>query len=201
MNKLLKYILQDWEVNQEGNSKSRFLVLMFRSAQVIGRLPLPFPLLSIYCRIFYPLIVEWILGVELPWDTQVGPNFKLLHGQALVVNHGTVIGANCTLKHSTTIGNKKLSDGSSSGCPKIGNNVEVGSNVVIIGPITAGNNVVIGAGSFVVKDVPEGAIVVGNPARVIRIVNTVLPSICDEGIHASELATIQSNSHIDSFYV
>ena len=176
MRNFITYLLQDWAVNSEANSKSRFILLMFRSAQILGRLPAPFSLLSIFYRVLYNLLIEWILGVELPWDTKVGPNLKLLHGQALVVNHETVIGANCTLRHATTIGNKNLPDGSSSSSPKIGNNVEIGSNAVILGPITVGDNAVIGAGSVVVKDVPEGAVVVGNPARVIRILNTASPS-------------------------
>ena len=171
MNKFINYIMQDWQANRETSSKSRFILLMFRSAQILGHLPAPFSLLSIFYRTFYQIVVEWILGVELPWDTQVGRNFKLIHGHALVVNHETIIGANCTLRHSTTIGNKNLLDGSSSSSPKIGNNVEIGSNAVIIGAIKVGDNAVIGAGSVVVKDVPPGAVVVGNPARVIRILN------------------------------
>ncbi|WP_290883812.1 DapH/DapD/GlmU-related protein [Fischerella sp.] len=177
MNYFMKYVFQDWKANKEGNSKSRFIVFMFRIAQLFRCLPTSFYVLSIFYRILYTLIVEWILGVELPWDTNIGPNLKVIHGVGLVVNHESVIGANCTLRHSTTIGNKKLPDGSYSASPKIGNNVDIGANVVIIGPITIGDNAVIGAGSVVVKDVPEGAVVAGNPARIIRILNTTVPAV------------------------
>jgi len=194
MSKFFKYLLQDWEANKEGNSKTHFILLMFRSAQLLGRLPAPF---SSFFRNFYTLIVEWILGVELPWDTKVGPNLRLIHGVGLVVNHETIIGSNCTLRHSTTIGNKKLPDSSYTDSPKIGNYVDIGSNVVIIGSITVGDHAVIGAGSVVVKDVPEGAVVVGNPARVIRVNNTALPSVADLEVHASELASGASASTVD----
>ena len=50
----------------------------------------------------------------------------------------------------------------------IGDNVTLGVNVTIIGGITIGNNVIIGAGSVVVKDIPDNSVAVGNPARVIR---------------------------------
>jgi putative colanic acid biosynthesis acetyltransferase WcaB len=173
MNNFINYIFQDWKVNQEGSSKSRFILLLFRATQILGRLPVP--LVSSFFRSFYILIVEWILGVELPWDTQIGSDLRLIHGVGLVVNNGTIIGSNCILRHSTTIGNKKLPNGEYTGSPKIGDNVEIGSNVVIIGPIIIGNNAVIGAGSVVVKDVPEGAVVVGNPAKVIRILHSNLP--------------------------
>jgi len=194
MSKFFKYLLQDWEANKEGNSKTHFILLMFRSAQILGRLPSPF---SSFFQNFYTLIVEWILGVELPWDTKVGPNLRLIHGVGLVVNHETIIGTNCTLRHSTTIGNKKLPDSSYTDSPKIGNYVDIGSNVVIIGSITVGDHAVIGAGSVVVKDVPEGAVVVGNPARIIRVNNTALPSVADLEVHASELASGASVSTVD----
>lgn len=171
MNNIIEYILQDWSENSQGSSKSRLILILFRSAKLISNLPTSFRLLAVlYCNL-YTLIVEWILGVELPWNTQVGANLKLLHGVGLVVNCQTKIGTKCTLRHSTTIGNKKLPDGSYSDCPQIGNNVDIGSNVVIIGSVTIGDNAVIGAGSVVVKDVPPSAVVAGNPAKVIRIHN------------------------------
>jgi putative colanic acid biosynthesis acetyltransferase WcaB len=142
-------------------------------ANFFAILPQPFIGIAFLYRFFYQILVEWILGIELPWDTQVGKNLKLQHGHGLVVNHQTKIGENCVLRNSTTIGNKKLADGSYSTAPQIGNNVDIGANVVIIGAITVGDNAVIGAGSVVVKDVPEGAVVVGNPAKVIRQVNPV----------------------------
>jgi putative colanic acid biosynthesis acetyltransferase WcaB len=171
MKNIIRYLFQDWSENKGSSNKSRLILVLFRSAQIIGNLPLPLRLFSkIYCN-FYILIVEWILGVELPWNTQVGANLKLLHGVGLVVNSHTKIGTNCTLRHATTIGNKKLPDGSYSDCPQIGNNVDIGSNVVIIGSICIGDNAVIGAGSVVVKDVPAYTVVAGNPAKVIRSFN------------------------------
>ena len=51
--------------------------------------------------------------------------------------------------------------------PWLGDNVDVGANVVVIGGVRIGNNVKIGAGSVVTKDVPDNCTVVGNPARII----------------------------------
>ena len=56
------------------------------------------------------------------------------------------------------------------GFPVIGDNVYIASNAAVIGNVHIGNNVIIGAGSVVVKDVPDNSVVVGNPARVIRTI-------------------------------
>lgn len=167
MSNFFRYIFQDWQANQRTSLKSRLVLLMFRLAQILGQLPFPLSL----CRLIYQTLVEGLLGIELPWNTQVGSSLQLQHGTALVVNHDTKIGANCILRHSTTIGNKMLSDGSVSDSPILGNNVEVGSNVVIIGPIQVGDFAVIGAGAVVVKDVPPRTVVAGNPAKVICILD------------------------------
>ena len=55
--------------------------------------------------------------------------------------------------------------------PIIGDNVYIAANATVIGGIHIGNNVIIGAGSVVVKDIPDNSVVVGNPARVIRKIN------------------------------
>ncbi|MBC7401314.1 MAG: serine acetyltransferase, partial [Mucilaginibacter sp.] len=74
---------------------------------------------------------------------------------------------NCTLRNSTTIGNKKQADGTFGPAPRIGNNVDIGANVIIIGDIEIGDNVVIGAGSVVTKSIPANSVAVGNPAKIL----------------------------------
>ncbi len=76
------------------------------------------------------------------------------------------IGNNFVFRHLTTIGNKI--DGRNDLIPTIGDNVNLGANVIIIGDISIGDNVIIGAGSVVTKDIPSNCIVAGNPAKVIR---------------------------------
>ncbi|WP_165040338.1 serine O-acetyltransferase [Dysgonomonas sp. ZJ709] len=146
------------------NTKSCFILFCFRlsaffSHNILLRI-IGFPI-----RIFYKLIVQWVLGVDLPDGTKVGKNFVIYHGQGFVVNSKTIIGDNVIARHNTTIGNSKPGGG----CPIIGNNVEIGANVVIVGPIKIGNNSIVGAGSVVVHDVPPYSVVVGNPAVVVKI--------------------------------
>lgn len=161
------YIFQDLKDNPK-NIKAKIVLVLFRLAQLCRKAPKPFFYILIPYLIFYRVLVEWFLCIELPWNTKVGKGLSLFHGQSLVVNDETIIGENCTLRHSTTIGNKQLSDGKFSKAPIIEDNVDIGSNVVILGPITIGEGSVIGAGSVVVKDIEPYSLVVGNPARVIR---------------------------------
>jgi putative colanic acid biosynthesis acetyltransferase WcaB len=157
-----EFILQDWKVNK-GNTKGRAILLLFRVANFCSRRSvyyfLGFPYL-----IFYRILVEWFFSIEIPWNVNIGRGLRLYHGQALVMTSDVVIGENCTLRHCTTIGNKQAEEGRFTGSPVIGNNVDIGSNVCIIGPISIGDNSIIGCGAVVVKNVEQDHIVTGNPS-------------------------------------
>lgn len=158
-------IFQDWAAGK-GNPKSRLVMLLFRIAHLLRQSTVSFVLFLPYF-IAYRIAVEWVLGIELPWKTRIGPGFRIEHGQALVVNDGTVFGAQCVVRNSCTIGNRQLKDGSISRAPRFGDRVNIGANAIIIGPITIGDDVAIGAGAVVLKDVPANCAAVGNPARII----------------------------------
>ena len=87
------------------------------------------------------------------------------HIFSIVVSPKAVIGKNVNLSQGVTIG--FASRGDRKGYPIVGDNVYIGPGAVIIGNISVGNNVAIGANCVVTKDVPDSAVVVGIPAKVI----------------------------------
>ncbi len=158
----LKFVTQDQSANK-GNSKGKIITFLFRIANFAG-------IHRRYKWLFFPYILlykfsfEWILGMEIPYTLQVGEGFRIFHLHAVVINQQTIIGKHFTLRQSTTIGNK----GSGTKSPVIGDYVELGAQVCLIGPIHIGDHVIIGAGSVVVKDLPANCVAAGNPAKVIK---------------------------------
>jgi putative colanic acid biosynthesis acetyltransferase WcaB len=159
----INFLTQDW-YNNKGYTKGKLVTLSFRLASYARHNKWLKYLLIPYLGL-YKFWVEWVFGMEIPYDTKIGRGFKVYHGIGLVINKHTVIGENCLLRHTTTLGNKGsvVTD-----CPVIGNHVDIGAHVCILGKITIGDYAVIGAGSVVTKDIPARAVVVGNPARIIK---------------------------------
>lgn len=100
-------------------------------------------------------------GRQIPLGTKIGGGLRLIHYGLVVIHRNAIIGKNCTILHNVTIGKTHK------GIPIVGDNVTIGANSVLIGPICIGDNVTIGAGSVVIKDVPDNVCVAGNPARII----------------------------------
>ena len=155
-------IWQDWSVNPR-DLRMKFILGSFRFAQKLHRWPKCIRWLASPYLFVYQLLVWWELGIELNHKAEVGPRLRLHHGYGLVVHESAVIGSDCTLRHGTTIGNRRESDD----CPVIGDRVDIGCSSVIIGRIKIGDNAKIGAGSVVLHDVPAGCTVAGTPARPV----------------------------------
>lgn len=103
------------------------------------------------------------LGITI-YVNSFGPGLSIAHYGCIVVNGNARIGSNCRIHEGVTIG---ATNGSSK-APIIGNNCFLGSGSKVIGDITIANDVAIGAGSVVVKDILQNGITVGGvPAKQI----------------------------------
>lgn len=136
-----------------------------------------------------PRMLKNILGktgnniwIEVPfhcdygWNIEVGENFFANYNLTILDVGKVTIGNNVQIAPNVSIytaGHPVHPDSRNTGYEygipiTIGDNVWIGGNVVILPGVNIGNNVVIGAGSVVTKDIPDNMIAVGNPCKVVR---------------------------------
>jgi serine O-acetyltransferase len=88
------------------------------------------------------------------------------HGMGVVIGETAVIGDDCTLYHSVTLGGTSWKKGKRH--PTLGNGVVIGAGAKVLGPVQVGDGARIGSNSVVLKNVPAGATVVGIPGHVVN---------------------------------
>lgn len=108
---------------------------------------------------------KYKFGVSIPHKTSIGRGLYIGHPRDIVISDQAVIGDNCNLSQSVTIGQSNR--GARKGTAVIGNNVYIGPGAKIVGAVRIGNFVAIGANCVVTMDIPDSAVVVGVPGRVI----------------------------------
>jgi len=118
--------------------------------------------LSLVYKILFK-IVQVVAGIELPCEVTLGRNFVIDHSGGVVVSGYAVFGDDCRIRNGVVVG---LSNTENPTAPVIGNNVDIGTGAKVLGPITVGDNVLIGANAVVIRDVPSDSIAVGVPAVV-----------------------------------
>ncbi|MEO7109049.1 MAG: serine O-acetyltransferase [Polyangiaceae bacterium] len=108
---------------------------------------------------------RFITGIEIHPGATIGHHVFIDHGMGIVIGETAIIGDGCLLYKGVNLGGTSLSR--TKRHPTLGKNVIVGANACILGAIEIGDGARIGSGSVVVRPVPEGATVVGVPARII----------------------------------
>lgn len=104
-------------------------------------------------------IIYLFFNCIIPPTVIIGKNLHIAHSVGIVLHHELIIGDNCTIYQNVTIGGGKIN---------IGNNVYIGSNSVILGPLTICDNVKIGALTFLNYDVDANSTIVGYKGKNIK---------------------------------
>jgi len=113
-------------------------------------------------------ITRFLTGIEIHPGAKIGKGFFIDHGMGVVIGETTEIGDNCVLFHNVTLGGTGKHKGKRH--PTIGNNVMIGTGAILLGPIRVGNNVRIGANTFILmRDVPDDTTVAGTPGRIVKM--------------------------------
>jgi serine O-acetyltransferase len=107
-----------------------------------------------------------VTGIEIHPGAKIGRRFFIDHGMGVVIGETAEIGDDVLLYQGVTLGGTGKDTGKRH--PTLGNGVVVGTGAKILGNIRIGDYSKIGAGSVVVRPVPDQSTVVGIPGRVVR---------------------------------
>lgn len=124
-----------------------------------------------FYKFFYGIVFlihkhnQYKTGIQLPLGTICKGGLFFPHFSCIVIDGSSVIGEHCTIMQGVTIGSKR---GKKGGSPIIGDFVVICSGAQIIGNVKVGNNVMIGANALVINDIPDKAVVGGNPAKILN---------------------------------
>jgi serine O-acetyltransferase len=107
-----------------------------------------------------------LTGIEIHPGARIGKRLFIDHGMGVVIGETAEIGDDCTLYQGVTLGGTSLDRGHKRH-PTLGNGVIVSVHAQVLGPFRVGDGARIGAQAVVLSEVPEGATMVGIPAKPV----------------------------------
>lgn len=132
---------------------------LYRIAHALWVSPLP---LKLPARLLSQF-ARFLTGVEIHPGAVIGRRFFIDHGMGVVIGETAEIGEDVLMFHGSTLGGTSMSKGKRH--PTVGNRVLIGAGAKVLGPITLGDDVKVGANAVVVHDVPAGYVAVGVAAK------------------------------------
>ena len=128
-----------------------------------------------------------LTAIDIHPGAKIGRRLFIDHGIGVVIGETAEIGDDCTFYQGVTLGGTRPSadQAGQKRHPTIGNGVIISSNAQILGPFTVGDGARVGAGAIVLKEVPPGATMVGNPARQVarrEVTGTTPPTFEPYGV-------------------
>ncbi len=132
-------------------------------------------------------VARFFTGIEIHPSAEIGERMFIDHGMGVVIGSTAVVGDDVTLYQGVTLGGTSLQRGVKRH-PTLGNNVIVGAGAHVLGPITVADGARIGANAVVLHDVPQGATMVGIPAKASQDIGRSAPDFLAYGTPCSEAA-------------
>jgi serine O-acetyltransferase len=108
--------------------------------------------------------VRVLTGIEIHPGAELGRRLFIDHGMGVVIGETAEVGDDVLLFHGVTLGGRSMRKGKRH--PTLGDNVTVGAGAKILGPVSIGSGVQVGANAVVITDVPTDHLAVGIPARI-----------------------------------
>ena len=121
--------------------------------------------LKLIARIISQL-ARWFTGIEIHPGATIGRRCFIDHGMGVVIGETTEVGDDVTIYQGVTLGGTGKDSGKRH--PTIGNRVVISTGAKVLGPFTVGDDVKIGAGSVVLKAIPNNCTVVGIPGTIVK---------------------------------
>lgn len=126
-------------------------------------------------NVFSRLIVRWCkykmntqYGCYISFKSRISPDCNFIHPIGIVIGEGVTIGKNCHVYQCVTIGAARRGETKLQRYPMLGSGITVFAGAKIIGDISIGDNVVVGANSVVLKSFSKNSVIAGVPAKVIH---------------------------------
>ncbi|MBO4990199.1 MAG: serine O-acetyltransferase [Clostridia bacterium] len=137
--------------------------------------------LRIHCKLLARMISQWTkfcTGIEIHPAAKIAPGVFIDHGAGVVIGETAEVGEGTVIYQAVTLGGTGKETGKRH--PTVGKNCTISAGAKVLGNITLGDGVKVGAGAVVLKDVPDYATVVGIPAKIVRINGEKTPDLIPE---------------------
>jgi len=116
---------------------------------------------------FLHLLGRILYSMDIHPSAEIEPGVVIDHGIGVVIGETAKVGKSTLIYHGVTLGSKSVMKGKRH--PDIGRNVLLGAGAKILGPIKVGDNAIVGANAVVLEDVPSNVVVVGIPAKIVKV--------------------------------
>jgi acetyltransferase-like isoleucine patch superfamily enzyme len=124
-----------------------------------------------------------------PWLITIGDNVHITAGCQFITHDG-----------GTLIVRNEVPDLELTAPVRVGNNVYIGMNTIILPGVNIGNRVIIGAGSIVTKDIPDNSVAVGSPARIVKTVDDYLEKAKRNSFHFGHLPAAEKEKELKKYF-